>query len=220
MKTKPEEKTKEVYKNLKDLLLQKRDIPKIDAIVTEYNDFYKLSGKNKVTEGRIRSAIAYSCGEIHKQPKGCYTVGKLRSYNGISGTCVTALCKLQRDSTVFPNSFIYRINEKVLMIEVKPKYADKAKYLLNKIFTKRYIYDIILHGNQLIIMLLSGEDSELCNCKKGGKSCRTDKFSQMDLGDIDECNPFIDSLTADQPLTYEHILQMIQIIVETRDRVL
>ena len=225
MKPKPEQKTKVDYKKLKELLLQKRDIFKQTDLVDEFNKFYGSSrnkdndkdGEKKITEGRLRKAILYSCGEIYKSSDGSYTVGHVPNYNGVNGTAVVSLRKLQRDVDAFPNPFIYRINKKMLMLEVKPKYADKAKYLLNKAFTKRYIYDIFLQGNQLIIFLLSESEREACNNSNGNEARRTNKFNQIELGDKNFNNPLLEDVNASQELSCKQIIEMLKMIVKTRE---
>lgn len=83
------------------------------------------------------------------------------------------------------------------------------KYLIDKAFTKRYIYDSILHGNQLIIMLLSEEESQKCNRGRKGKTCRTDKFSEITLEKVKRGNPFLKEAASEEILSCEQIYEML-----------
>ena len=198
---------KSVIINLKALLRKETELSKLESLLTEYNKYFNIDEK-KMNWSLLEAAIKFSQGEIYKNSKGFYAVGG-ENYNGINRQAIVGLRKLQRDYCVFPNPYIYRINENTLMVQVKMKYADRVKYLIDKAFTKRYIYDSILHGNQLIIMLLSEEESQKCNRGRKGKTCRTDKFSEITLEKVKRGNPFLKEAASEEILSCEQIYEML-----------
>ncbi|MDD6643826.1 MAG: hypothetical protein PUF80_06340 [Firmicutes bacterium] len=208
MKETNKQRYKSVIINLKELLRKKTEISKLHDLKNEYNNCFNTTGKT-ISMDLLRAAIKYSQGEIHKNSEGDYVAGNVEDYNGINGRAIVDLRKLQRDYCVFPNPYIYRINENTLMVQVKMKYADRVKYLIDKAFTKRYIYDSILHGNQLIIMLLSEEESQKCNCGREGKTCRTDKFSEITLEKEKRGNPFLKEAASEEILSCDQIYEML-----------
>ncbi len=145
-----------------------------------------------------------------KDKRGYYCY--IADLNGIDCVALYELKKAQEEHTIFPIPYIHSISSQIFMIDVNPLYIDYAKHMLSKVLTQRYLYTITTVSNQLVLFILSEDESTAFN--KACKENSNGRFPRIPLKKRETIFPLLEGRGTKVFLNPQEIRELLLSIIE------